>query len=170
MSNDSLCFLTCLVFVATVAAISLVNSSALEAIGALSKSVEICKAEDAIQDVTSATSKHELWATHVPALERQQSFVGAVASTISKDSARSAGVASSSHPPSTQSPQLHKPATPQVSPCRTLRNELRRWRPWATTRSRHRRAPSPSRSTSQGPSAFALACRGLRKLASVPRE
>ena len=169
MSNDSLCFLTCLVFVTTVAAISLVNAPALDAINALSKTIDFCKAEDAIQDVIHATSKYELWAAHVPAVQRT-SFVSAVASTISNNSARSAGVASSSHPPSTQSSQLHNPAAPQVSPCRTLRNELRRWRPWATTRSRHRRAPCASRSTSQEPSAFAFACRGLRKRASVPRK
>ena len=81
MSNDSLCFLTCLVFVTTVVAISLVNSPALEAINALSKTIDFCKAEDAIQDVIHATSSTSCgpptcmpWNRHPSsALWRQQS-------------------------------------------------------------------------------------------------
>ena len=60
----------------TVAAISLVNTAAIQVIDTLAETIDFCKPEDAINEVCSASSKHEMWASHVPAV-RKTSFVAA---------------------------------------------------------------------------------------------
>ena len=90
------CPLTCPAGALTVAAISLVNTAAIQVIDTLAETIDFCKPEDAINEVCSASSKHEMWASHVPAV-RKTSFVAALASIISKDSARSAGGTSAPH-------------------------------------------------------------------------